>query len=79
MGAYRHRQPARHGRGPGDCPAQERQLLKLLAEGLTDEGAARQLGLSQRTVRRMMAGIMERLGARSRFEAGLQAAKRGWL
>lgn len=68
--------PARDDRG---LSAQERQLLKLLAEGLTDEGAARQLGLSQRTVRRIMAGIMERLGARSRFEAGLQAAKRGWL
>lgn len=68
--------PARDDRG---LSAQEHQLLKLLSEGLTDEGAARQLGLSQRTVRRMMAGIMERLGARSRFEAGLQAAKRGWL
>jgi DNA-binding CsgD family transcriptional regulator/sugar-specific transcriptional regulator TrmB len=59
--------------------AQERQLLKLLAEGMTDEGAGRQLGLSQRTVRRMMAGIMERLGARSRFEAGCRATQQGWL
>ncbi|WP_327088501.1 LuxR C-terminal-related transcriptional regulator [Nonomuraea sp. NBC_01738] len=58
---------------------QERQLLKLLAEGLTDEAAGHHLGLSQRTVRRMMAGIMERLGARSRFEAGLRAAEKGWL
>jgi DNA-binding CsgD family transcriptional regulator/sugar-specific transcriptional regulator TrmB len=58
---------------------QERQLLKLLAEGLTDEAAGHHLGLSQRTARRMMAGIMERLGARSRFEAGLRAAEKGWL
>ncbi|GIH71779.1 helix-turn-helix domain-containing protein [Sphaerimonospora thailandensis] len=57
----------------------ERQLLKLLAAGFTDEGAGRQMGLSQRTVRRMMADIMEQLGARSRFEAGLRAAERGWL
>ncbi|MEV4398208.1 LuxR C-terminal-related transcriptional regulator [Nonomuraea sp. NPDC049607] len=58
---------------------QERHLLKLLAEGMTDEAAGHHLGLSQRTVRRMMAAIMERLGARSRFEAGLRAARQGWL
>ncbi|GAA5068825.1 hypothetical protein GCM10023259_064570 [Thermocatellispora tengchongensis] len=58
---------------------QERQLLKLLAQGMTDEAAGHHLGLSQRTVRRMMAGIMERLGARSRFEAGLRVAEMGWL
>ncbi|WP_449062643.1 LuxR C-terminal-related transcriptional regulator [Planomonospora algeriensis] len=59
--------------------AQERELLKLLSQGMTDEGAGRQLGLSQRTVSRMMAAIMERLDARSRFEAGVRATKRGWL
>ncbi|GIF13024.1 helix-turn-helix domain-containing protein [Actinoplanes teichomyceticus] len=57
----------------------ERALLKLLAEGLTDEAAAARLGFSPRTARRMMADLMERLDARSRFEAGLKAAQRGWL
>jgi DNA-binding CsgD family transcriptional regulator/sugar-specific transcriptional regulator TrmB len=57
----------------------ERNLLKLLASGLTDESAAKRLGVSLSTVRRQMAGIMERLGATSRFEAGLKAAQRGWL
>ena len=58
---------------------QERALLKLLAGGLTDEAAATRLGVSTRTARRMMADLMERLNARSRFEAGLKAAQRGWL
>ena len=58
---------------------QERALLQLLAQGLTDEAAATRLGISQRTARRMMAGLMERLEARSRFEAGLKAAQRGWI
>jgi DNA-binding CsgD family transcriptional regulator len=62
-----------------DLSPQERKLLKLLAAGLTDEGAGRQLGLSQRTVRRMMADLMERLGARGRFDAGRRAAERGRL
>lgn len=57
----------------------EKELLRLLASGLTDEAASRRLGVSLRTVRRMMASIMERLEASSRFEAGLKAAQRGWL
>jgi DNA-binding CsgD family transcriptional regulator/sugar-specific transcriptional regulator TrmB len=57
----------------------EQALLRLLAQGLTDETAANRLGVSQRTARRMMSGLMERLEARSRFEAGLKAAQRGWL
>ncbi|MEU6992295.1 helix-turn-helix transcriptional regulator [Streptomyces sp. NPDC046465] len=57
----------------------ERQLLRLLASGLTDEAAGQRLGISVRTVRRQMASIMERLGATSRFEAGLKAAQHCWL
>jgi DNA-binding NarL/FixJ family response regulator len=40
---------------------------------------ARRLDVSRRTVRRMMARLMKILGTRSRFEAGVRAAKRGWL
>lgn len=58
---------------------QERSLLLLIAQGHTDESAATQLFISPRTSRRMMASIMERLGARSRFEAGVKAARHGWL
>jgi DNA-binding CsgD family transcriptional regulator len=57
----------------------ERELLALLSGGLTDEAAGKRLGVSVRTVRRQMAALMERLEATSRFEAGLKAARRGWL
>ena len=57
----------------------ERELLTLLSSGSTDESAAVKLGVSVRTVRRMVADIMHRLGARSRFQAGVKAADRGWL
>lgn len=56
-----------------------RQLLQLLSQGHTDEMAARQLGLSDRTVRRLMAGLMRELGATSRLQAGVEAVRRGWL
>ncbi|MDH2424612.1 helix-turn-helix transcriptional regulator [Sphaerisporangium sp. TRM90804] len=57
----------------------EMQLIEILAEGATDEAAGRKLGLSLRTVRRMMAQIMERLEAQSRFQAGVSAAQRHWV
>jgi DNA-binding CsgD family transcriptional regulator len=66
--------PDRSGPGP-----RERELLALLVAGSTDESAAYRLGVSVRTVRRMVSVLMERLGARSRFQAGARAAERGWL
>lgn len=57
----------------------EAELLRLLSAGLTDEAAAKRLGVSVRTVKRRMEDLMRRLEAGSRFEAGFRAAKRGWL
>lgn len=56
-----------------------RFLLQQLASGAQDEQIARRLGLSLRTVRRRVAELMSELGAASRFQAGVEAAKRGWL
>ncbi|MFD3729798.1 helix-turn-helix transcriptional regulator [Streptomyces sp. NPDC058671] len=62
---------------PGACSPRERALLRFLAEGLTDEAAARRLGISLRSERRMISGLFERFGAHSRFQLGLQAARSG--
>ncbi|MBF8184779.1 helix-turn-helix transcriptional regulator [Nonomuraea sp. K274] len=58
---------------------QELSLLKLMAEGNTDEVCARKLGISLRTERRLAADLMARLNAKSRFQAGVLAAQAGWL
>jgi DNA-binding CsgD family transcriptional regulator len=55
----------------------ERQVLELLASGIKDEAAARRLGVSVRTYRRHVTDLCERLGASSRFEAGMRAAQAG--
>lgn len=55
------------------------RLLTLLAAGMTDAAIARQFGWHLRTVQRRVRGIMSELGVRTRFQAGLQAARRGWL
>ncbi|QDY81061.1 transcriptional regulator TrmB [Streptomyces qinzhouensis] len=51
------------------------RLLALSASGLTDRAIARRLGVAQRTVERRMRRIMNVLGARTRFQAGLRAAE----
>ncbi|MFG3435692.1 helix-turn-helix domain-containing protein [Nonomuraea sp. NPDC047897] len=62
------------GRGDGAV-----QVLRLAAQGMCDESIARHLGVSVRTVRARFADAMARLGAQSRFHAGVEAARRGWL
>ncbi|SOD64507.1 regulatory protein, luxR family [Streptomyces zhaozhouensis] len=64
--------------GRGDARL-TRAVLRALSEGVTDETAARELGMSVRTYRRHVAEIMGRLGARSRFQAGALAAGLGPL
>ncbi|MFJ2581463.1 LuxR C-terminal-related transcriptional regulator [Kitasatospora aureofaciens] len=61
---------------PEETPEdRHRQLLTLLAAGLTDESIGRQLGVSTRTVQRWVRELMDRFGARTRFQAGIQAAR----
>lgn len=56
-----------------------RNVVAMMAAGLTDDSIARQLGASERTVRRRIAGALDALGAETRFQAGLRAAQLGWL
>lgn len=58
---------------------QRRFLIQQLAAGDHDEQIARRLGLSVRTVRRRIADLMTELGADSRFQAGVEATRRGWI
>lgn len=60
-------------------PDLRRFLLAQLTAGARDDQIARQLGISLRTVRRRVADLMSELGADSRFQAGVEAARRGWL
>ncbi|MBW1603218.1 LuxR family transcriptional regulator [Streptomyces sp. JJ66] len=57
----------------------ERDVLLLLAAGKKNDVIAHQLGLSPRSVSRIVAHLMDRLGANSRFQAGVRAAMNGWL
>ncbi|QKW08212.1 helix-turn-helix transcriptional regulator [Streptomyces sp. NA04227] len=58
---------------------EHRTLVQLLADGMKDEAIARTLGVSPRTASRLIADLMQRLGATSRFAAGARAAQYGLL
>jgi DNA-binding CsgD family transcriptional regulator len=64
---------------PADQTPRHHKVLRLLADGLTDDAIARQVGVSVRTVRNDMAAAMLSLDARSRFQAGVRAAQLGLL
>lgn len=65
--------------GLADLDKRSRQVLSLLAAGASDAVISKQAGLSIRTVERTVAALLDRLGARTRFQAGVQAARRGWI
>jgi DNA-binding CsgD family transcriptional regulator len=76
---YWERGVAVAGLGATTADDSNHQLVVLLAEGAKDEQMARALGLSLRTVRRRVAALQNELGARSRFQAGVEAVRRGWV
>ena len=69
--------PVSGDRGP--LSEQDRRIVSLMAAGVTDDAIARRLSLSRRTVSRRIGELLDRLGATTRFQAGVQAAHRGWL
>ncbi|GAA4536462.1 MULTISPECIES: hypothetical protein [Nonomuraea] len=54
----------------------QQAIAALMAKGYTDEVVARKLGMSVRSCRRHIASLMRDLDATSRFQAGVQAARR---
>ncbi|WP_066042055.1 helix-turn-helix domain-containing protein [Herbiconiux solani] len=58
---------------------EERALIALMAVGMKDDAIARQLQISPRTLRRRSQELMLELEATTRFQAGLEAGRRGWL
>lgn len=59
--------------------SRDQTILALLATGAPDATIARQTGVSQRTVERRVRALMDQLGAGTRFQAGVQAARRGLI
>jgi DNA-binding NarL/FixJ family response regulator len=70
----------RHERGIGsDLTPREREILELLAEGLSNAAIAERLHVSVYTVRNHVANLSTKLGAHSKLEALSIAVREGLL
>ncbi|MFY1691279.1 helix-turn-helix transcriptional regulator [Plantactinospora sp. WMMB782] len=63
--------PRRNGVPEVVLTPREKALVALLAEGHTDTSAARELGMSTRSVTYALRALMDRLGVENRFQLGL--------
>lgn len=77
--AYWERAHPLGGPASEELTAAEARVLSLLGAGFKDEAIARQLHTSMRTTGRRILHILELLKASTRFQAGAQAVRRGWL
>jgi DNA-binding NarL/FixJ family response regulator len=72
-----------HGRRPNDGPdrltAREAALLELVASGMSNKAIARQMSISENTVKYYMKSILQKLGARNRTEAAAYALQAGLI
>ncbi len=63
--------------GGGELTERERQVVALLAEGLSNKLIADRLGISDHTAKFHVNGVMAKLGAGTRTEAVVEAVRRG--
>jgi len=66
-------------KGRGELTERERQVVQLLAEGLSNKLIADRLGISDHTAKFHVNGVMMKLGASTRTEAVVEAMRRGLI
>jgi D-alanyl-D-alanine carboxypeptidase/D-alanyl-D-alanine-endopeptidase (penicillin-binding protein 4) len=72
--------------GPGILPGtryeltpRQREVLRLIVEGLDNREIAERLGISERTARAHVSAVLDRLGATNRTQAAVAAVQKGIL
>ena len=71
---------------PGSPPAarprlsrSQQEILRLIADGLSNKEIAKEIHLSENTVKSHIQEILRKLGARNRVQAAVQAARERWV
>ncbi|MBP8002137.1 MAG: response regulator transcription factor [Chloroflexi bacterium] len=60
-----------------DLTQREKEILQLVAQGLTNREVGEQLSLSEKTIKHYMTNVLQKLHVRSRVQAVLLAQKHG--
>ena len=71
--------PTGNGKGRGELTEREKQVVQLLAEGLSNKLIADRLGISDHTAKFHVNGVMMKLGSSTRTEAVVEAMRRGLI
>ncbi len=66
-------------RNPARLTSREREVLALVATGISNKGIARQLQVSPNTIKFHIAAILDKLDASTRAEAVAAALRNGEL
>ena len=61
----------------GNLTEREKEILTLVAEGLTNREIGENLHLTEKTIKHYMTNVLQKLHVRSRVEAALLAQKHG--
>jgi DNA-binding NarL/FixJ family response regulator len=69
----------RHDAPPPALTPRELDVVRLVADGLTNEEVGAGLGVTSKTVEAHLGRIFERTGAQSRTELATRAIREGWL
>ena len=77
MSTWRRARRRRGGRGEDPLTPRELEIVKLVAESYTTREIAEALVISEKTVERHRANILEKLGFRDRVELTRYAIRRG--
>lgn len=66
-------------RPPDDLSVREREVLTLMAEGMSNREIAGELGIAEKTVKCHVGMILSRFGVKDRTQAVLMAIRRGYV
>ena len=64
---------------PEPLSEREREILELLAQGLSNREIGARLSLAEGTVKNYVTAILQKLGVRDRTQAAIRAKELGWI